>query len=193
MLSQYLHWARLHWAFKSEHWVPSPCWVFITNLFPCVSTSSHHTSADPLYSYYQKHSLQGIVLQLNQSREPKGLHGNKKMVDWWFSSVWWMICSLLQRVCAMQCQSVKVAPKPRFILEKSQIRVNVLPSCKIKLRCQKAGLEMPVSFLWHCIDVIISAFSGKLVRWPFLSCFSKLCTESEWQVFCVISGHGGVG
>lgn len=94
----------------------------------------------------------------------------------------------------VQCQSVKAASKPTviFFLERIQILINLLASCEIELRCQWAGLEMSVSFLWHCIDIIIVAFSGKLVRWPFLSCFSKLRTESEWKVFCVTSGHSGI-
>lgn len=153
--------------------VPSPCWVIITNLFSYVSISSHMTtSADPLYSYYQKHSFQGILLQLNQSREPKGLQGNQQLVYRRFSSVWWMICSLLQEF--VQCQSVKAAPKPTVIhfgKEPDSDKFIAFLRNRVKMPGSRSGI--PVSFLWHCIDVIIAAFSGKLVRWPFLSCFFK--------------------
>lgn len=98
----------LHWIELAG--VPCSCWLIIMNLLFCVSTSSHMASADPLYSYYQKHSFQGILLQLNQSREPKGQHGNRQLVYRRFSlSGGWSVLHCKEFV---QCQSVKAASKP---------------------------------------------------------------------------------
>lgn len=75
----------------------------------------------------------------------------------------------------VQCQSVKVAPNPTVIhFGKEPYSDKYIAFLRNRVKMPGIpGLELPVSFLWHCIDVIIAAFSGKLVRWPFLSCFFK--------------------